>query len=177
MLEVTVELDEVGPFLQEMMERVSDLSEPIGLVLELGLEDARATIRAGGPDFGWPSHSPWTFKADKALGGRTRVGMGWETGRMIDSLVPGGAGNVFEKAPLEGRAGTALTSPRTGYPYAAGFEEGRDKSFKIVQFIETEGAIAEFNSTPVPPRALVYWHEEEFSEYERIFGDHVMGEA
>ena len=162
MISVTVEKDEAGPYLSFVSAQASDFTAPITQVLNSGMDDARETIRGGGPDFGWAPYAPWTFKVDKAIG-RTRIGMLQEKGRLLGSI-----GNVFEVGPTEGKAGSNL-------PHARFQQEGTDKTFFFLQFLST--GKREFGGRGITPRPFMWWHEEKFPEYDAMFMSHLTGEA
>lgn len=175
---ITVEKDEIGPYLQVMTSRAGDWSQPITRVLESGLEDARQTIQGGGPDFGWAPTSLWTLKVDEAIG-RARQGQLRETGGLLASF------RLFEVGPTEGSAGSDS-------PIAKFQQEGTDKTFFFLQWLRSIGAISPeerfaagspgtvsqfFGGRGIIPRAFLFWREEKFDEYDRIFMDHLMAEG
>lgn len=158
MLAITIEKNEIGPYLQVLAERASDWSQPITKVLESGLEDARAVISGGGSSFGWAPTSPWTLKVDEVLG-RARQGQLQETGGLLNSL------RVFAVSPSEGEAGT--DSPVARYQ-----QEGTSRTFFLLQL-----PMREFGGYGIPPRPFLFQHEEKFPEYDAMFLDHLMAEG
>jgi phage gpG-like protein len=109
MIELTIERDDVSPFLHVMANSMSDFTEPLTMILQDALgQAARRVAETKGPG---PEGELW---APPAKG--TRYGPGQSllerSGAMLDSLVPQGPGNFFEVSPTEGRAGSLI-------PYAA----------------------------------------------------------
>lgn len=176
MFTISVEKDEVGPFLQVMSSQTTDWSEPVKQTLEDGLDDARNVISGGGPDFGWVPTQPWTLKVDEAFG-RARSGQLRETGGLLASF------RLFDVRPTGGEAGTDS-------PIAAFQQEGTDTTFFVLQYLrsgigtmssEERFAAGSFGSfyggRGIPPRPFLFWHEEKLPEYDQIFMRHLMGEG
>ncbi|MDQ6892208.1 MAG: hypothetical protein M3167_06330 [Acidobacteriota bacterium] len=152
-LRIDVVRDEIAPELRIMSERMGDFSEPFSVILADGLGAAQETIvekKAA------PGGGPWALMAEATIRkGRDPSTLLIETGEGVLSLSRGGSGNVFEVGPVEGRAGSVLTSKRTGYPYMKGMQEGA------------------FNR---PPRPFLAWPEERIPQYGSLILGHIMGE-
>jgi hypothetical protein len=167
MLAITIEKDEIGPYLQELTARAGDLADPITMALESGLSDAQTAIQSGGGAFGWAPYSPTTFTIDVALG-RSRTGMLQGTGALAASLSRGDAGNLFEVTPTSGEAGSTL-------PQAMYQQEGTAQSFFLLQFLRS--GKREFGGLGIPAREFMAWSETRLPEYDGIFLDYLTGEA
>jgi hypothetical protein len=161
-ISVTIEKDDAGPYLRAVSDRAADFTEANRAVLESGMNDARETIRAGGPDFGWAPHHPFTTVVDRILG-RARVGTLQEKGALLGSI-----GNVFNVTATEGEAGSNLANAKFQ-------QEGTDRTFFFLQFVRTgEG---KWGGRGITPRPFMWWHEQRFPEYDAIYLNHLMGEG
>lgn len=154
-IRIEVTRDTVSPALRVISERLVDFSEPIGLVLQDGLAAAQEQIVEGkGALFGgtpWPPMAEYTIKK-----GRDPATLLEDTGALLLSLSRGGSSNLFEVTPQEGRAGTTITSKRSGYPYGMGQQAGARNR---------------------PPRPSVAWPEEHLPLYDSLFLEYITGDA
>lgn len=154
---------------------LGNLEEPMTRVLTMALEDSRREIVAQGALFGpgWPAMSPWTTMVAQELYGRTRDPMNLldDSGGLLESLTPGGAGNILEVhgSPIdawnEGEAGTAYE--RGGFPVAVAQQKGTSKTFRVL----SGGG---FSPTGIPPRPFLGWHEQRLDEYAGVFARHIF---
>jgi phage gpG-like protein len=168
---ITIDASEPLAALRILAEREADLTAPLTQVLELGLADAVATVEVGGGPLGiWAPMSHLTpVVAQKLYGRRRDPGrLLRDGGSLLESLAPGGSGNVFEVGPREGSAGTADISGRTGFPIAVGQQLGTSRTFHVLQ---GHG----FSETGIPPRPFLGWREDRLDAYAGIFADHLFG--
>jgi hypothetical protein len=164
MLTITVEKDEIGPFVELMATRATDMSVPISNVARAELDEARQTINSGGAGFGWAPTSPWTLAIDEVLG-RARQGQLNASGTLAASL-----GDVFEVSPYEGIVGTS--SPVARYQ-----QEGTSTSFLLLQALRSGGVKHGYGGRGIPPRPFLFWHQEKLPQYDDIFMDYLTGEG
>jgi hypothetical protein len=172
---IAITIDASAPLaaLRILAEREADLTEPLTQVLELGLADAVLAIEGGGGPLGpWaPMHHLTPVIAHKLYGRVRDPGrLLRDTGAILESLAPGGQGNVFDVAPREGSAGSAVVSGRTGFPISVFQQLGTAQTFKVLQ---GQG----YTPTGIPGRHYLGWREDRLEEYAGIFADHLFREG
>lgn len=154
MIEITIEGDTFTPTANLVVDRLRDFTEPLTLILADALLSAQEQIVEGkGSLFSGPTWDPMAASTVKK--GRDPATLLVETGALVNSLTRGGDGNIFEVGPTEGIAGTGLTSPRNGYGYAAGQQEG---------------------SRNRPPRGYLFLYDERLDVYESWFANWIMAD-
>lgn len=162
MLTITVEKDEVGPYVGLLVDRAADLSAPIAEVGRDLIQEGREVLASGGSGVGWAPTSPWTLALDDVLG-RSRQGQLNQSGTLAQTL-----GDVFEASPYEGTFGT--TNPVASYQ-----QEGTNVTFFLLQYERSKGVKRTWGGRGIPPRKFLFWHDEKLPEYDEIFMEHLTG--
>jgi phage gpG-like protein len=128
--------------------RLADVRPPVTEILSSALRDARTKITSQGRAFGgsFPLLAPSTLRS-----GRTNETMLNLDGFLLNSLIPGASGNVFEVTEHGGVAGTDIF-------YAAYQQNGtRAKSEKAYRY-----------PFHIPPRPFLKWRQSRIGVYVNI---------
>lgn len=145
---LTLEHDTLTPLLHLVNERLGDFTVPLTRILEDGLQSAQTQVVIGkGGAWGGAQWVPMAASTIKS--GRNPATLLVKTGALADSLVRGGAGNVFEVTATTASAGSSLD-------YAA---------------------YQDFGSSRIPAREFLTWYQERLPIYEQIVQSYITGEA
>lgn len=156
--------------LQLLGQRAANVTEPMRVIAESLLSDARIALANGtGPGGTFAPQSPLTTKIHGAHP------LLRQTGGLAASLYEDGPGNVFQVGPGSLTVGTNYRGPRSSYPVGSWIQDGTARTFHVIQFMMSKGRIREWSDTGIPARKFLAVPEQRRPQFVGLLRDFLLG--